>query len=116
MSKKTVESADIEERYPVIVDALLQVPGATLGSPAKKGFGNDSLEIGGKIVAMLVRNRLVPKLPRHRVDELAELRQSDRFDPGHGCLMKESVAAETASNADWLVLTTESLAFVRASR
>ena len=52
--QRTVESADIEERYPAIVDALLQVPGVTLGSPEKKGFGSDSLKIDGKIFAMLL--------------------------------------------------------------
>jgi hypothetical protein len=113
---KTKESADIEERYSLIVDALLHVPGVTHGSPTKKGFGKEALQIDGKIFAMLVRNRLVLKLPRQRVDELIALQQGDRFDPGNGRLMKEWVELESASNADWLVLTRESLAFVSSSR
>src|SRR2546421_197363 len=52
-------------------------------------FASDGLKVNNKIFAMLVRGSLVVKLPKARVDALVAARQGDRFDPGHGRLMKE---------------------------
>jgi hypothetical protein len=60
------------------------------------------LKVNGRIFAMLVRGRLVVKLPRARVDELVKARRGSRFDPRRdGRLMKE-----------WIVLKGESLPWV----
>ena len=62
---------------------------ADIGIAGKKGFGSSSLTIGGKMFVMLVRDRLVVKLPRQRVDGLIASGAGERFDPGHDRLVKE---------------------------
>ncbi len=62
---------------------------------------------------MLVKDRLVVKLDRRRVDALVAEGRGERFDPGNGRLMKEWLSvAEPASDDAWLDLATESEAFV----
>jgi hypothetical protein len=43
-------------------------------------FGSSGLKVGGKVFAMLVKDRLVVKLPEARVDELIGLGAAIRFD------------------------------------
>lgn len=105
-----------EECYATIVGALLGNADVTLGSPGKKGFGSSALQVGGKIFAMLVGGKLVVKLPRRRVDALIASGGGERFDPGHGRLMKEWVAVGLASDGGWLSLAREALEFVAAKR
>jgi hypothetical protein len=99
-----------EERYATLVETLLGEPEVTQEG---KGFGSSSLKIKGKIFAMLVGNKLVVKLPRQRVDALIAAGQGERFDPRKdGRLMKEWIVLETTSEAEWLALAKEGLAFV----
>ena len=107
------ESTSVQDRFASIVNELRDVPGVAFGSPGKKGFGRDALTIDGKIFAMCVKDRLVLKLTRQRVDELTASRQGERFDPGHGRQMKEWIGLSPTSSADWLALAKESLEFVR---
>jgi predicted HAD superfamily Cof-like phosphohydrolase len=74
-------------------------------------FASDGLKVDDKIFAMLVRGNLVAKLPRARVDALVAARQGERFDPGHGRLMKEWVVVAPGAG-DWLALAREARAFV----
>jgi hypothetical protein len=102
-----------EERYNELVEAFLDKPGVTQGG---RGFGATALKVGGSIFAMLnPRGEFVVKLPRRRVDELVASGDGDRFDPGHGRLMKEWLALRDTSPHDWLPLAQEALDFV-ASR
>jgi len=104
-----------EERFAMVVEALLSHPGVTPpadGPQAKKRFGESALRIHHKIFAMLVRGKLVVKLPRARVDALITAGDGERFDPGHGRLMKEWVAVEPTSEERWLDLSREALKFV----
>jgi len=55
------------------------------------------------------------KLPRARVDTLVAAKQGERFDPGHGRLMKEWVVVEPGAG-DWLALAKEARAFVGGNR
>ena len=71
-----------------------------------------SLKTNGKIFAMLVKDRLVVKLDRRRVDELVEAGVGQRFDPGHGRLQREWLDVESASDDVWLDLATEAETFV----
>ena len=108
-----------EDRFAAIVEALLGHPGVTYPSndpQAKKEFGSSTLKINGKIFAMLVKGRLVVKLPRQRVDALIASGDGERFDPGHGRLMKEWLTVSPSSDEDWLSLAREALEFVAPSR
>ena len=104
-----------EDRYAAIVDALTTSTGAQRGAdvdPSRKGFGSSGqLRLGGKIFAMLVRGRLVVKLPARRVDELVASGAGQHFDPGKGRLMREWLSLEPTSNLDWLALAQEALDF-----
>jgi len=98
---------------------MLAAGRATYGSDAgpQRAFGSTSLKTDGKIFAMLVKDRLVVKLDRRRVDELVATGQGERFDPGHSRLMMEWLSvAEPASDDAWLGLATESEAFVSKRR
>ncbi len=102
-----------EERWASLVEAMLAQGGATYGSEgAPRAFGSTSLKTNGKIFAMLVKDRLVVKLDRRRVDELVQAGQGQPFDPGHGRLQKEWLDVDSASDDVWLDLATESEAFV----
>jgi hypothetical protein len=73
------------------------------------------LSANGKIFAMLVRGKLVVKLPRQRVDELVAARAGTYFDPGHGRLMKQWIAIP-AGNTDWVELAREAHRFVKGGK
>jgi len=106
---------DGEGRFEALVAAMLDRPGTSHGSAdpgAQRAFGSTPLKTNGKIFAMLVRGRLVVKLDRRRVDALVASGAGVRFDPGHGRLMKEWLDLESDSDETWLVLATESEAFV----
>jgi len=108
-----------EDRWAALVDALLAEGGATYGSDAgpQRAFGSTSLKTDGKIFTMLVKDRLVVKLDRRRVDALVASGDGERFDPGHGRLMKEWLSvAEPASDATWLALAAEAEIFVAKRR
>ncbi|HET8630114.1 MAG TPA: hypothetical protein VFL91_22050 [Thermomicrobiales bacterium] len=101
------------ERYDRIVEALLGEPGVTQGTSGQRGFGASALAVEGKIFAMLASgDRFVVKLPRQRVDALVASGDGERFDPGHGRLMKEWLVVAPTAAADWLPLAREALAFV----
>jgi hypothetical protein len=107
----------VENRYAVVVSALAGTPGVTLGAQGKKGFGSSALQVDGRIFAMVSSaGRFVVKLPGLRVEALEAEGVGGRFDPGHGRLMKEWLAIDPASTADWLALAREALQFVRAGK
>lgn len=103
-----------EERYAALVEALVAEPDVALS--ARRGFGEGTLQVRGGIFAMLTRGRLVVKLPRARVDALVAAGEGQRFDPGHGRVMKEWLALDPASQLEWLPLAREARAFVAASK
>jgi len=112
---------DAEARYATIVDALVGSPNVTLGpsSGAKstRGFGSSALRINDKIFAMLSSSgEFVVKLPRQRVDALIASGDGERFDPGHGRLMKEWLAMGPTSEEEWLPLAKEAMEFVGSRR
>ena len=108
-----------ETQYATIIEALCadpQVEYATASPTAQKRFGADCLKTHNKIFAMLVKGRLVVKLPRgrprQRVDARIAAGIGERFDPGHGRLMKEWVTIVPLEDNAWLALAREALAFV----
>ncbi len=104
-----------EERFAAVVDALLVEPHVTVDPGGKKRFGSSTLQTGGKIFAMLVKGRLVVKLPRQRVDALVGAGGGERFVPGHGRAMKEWLAVDPARGEDWLALAREAREFVSSA-
>ena len=94
------------------MDGLIGSPGVT---PPRggSGFGRSALRWEGKIFAMLVRGRLVVKLPAARVDALAADGDGVPFDANKGTPMKEWFSLDPASGLPWLPLAQEALEFAR---
>ena len=106
-----------EERWAALVETMLAQGAATYGSDGPRpAFGSTSLKTNGKIFAMLVKDRLVVKLDRRRVEELVEAGKGRRFDPGHGRLQKEWLDVDSTSDDVWLKLAAEAEAFVARRR
>lgn len=104
---------DADERFDRVVDAVLGADGVT--PPAGgTGFGRSALRVRGSIFAMLVRGRLVVKLPAARVDDLVGSGAGVRFDANKGTPMREWFSADPAAELDWVALAREALAFVGA--
>ena len=100
-----------EERFEDLVDELQHCPGVTpprLG----RGFGSHALKVHGRIFAMLVRGRLVVKLPSTRVDELIADGHGVRFDANKGVPMKEWFSMDPEAQVEWSALAREAMAFV----
>ena|SRR5438034_11093824 len=102
-----------DERYEDLVDELVGAAGVT---PPRggSGFGRSALRFQGKIFAMLVRGRLVVKLPAGRVDALIEAGDGVRFDANKGTPMREWLSLDPDSGQDWLALAREALDFARS--
>ena len=105
--------SDQQERYAGIVAALINEPGVT--QSLKKGFAQYGLKVDDKLFASLIRrgDALILKMPKARVDWLADSGDGERLDIGHGKAMKEWVIVHADSAVDWLDLAREALVFVR---
>jgi hypothetical protein len=71
-------------------------PGVTIG-PAMR---NEGLKVDGKLYAMVVRGRLVVKLPAARAAELTEAGDAVPFEPRPGRLMREWVMVDPPASSD----------------
>ena len=102
-----------DERYEDLVDELVGTAGVT---PPRGGggFGRSALRYQGKIFAMLVRGRLVVKLPARRVDALVEAGDGIQFDANKGTPMREWLSLDPGSGQDWLALAGEALDYARS--
>ena len=102
-----------DARFAHIADAFATDRHVTRGE--RKGFGSGALKVNGKIFAMVSsRDQFVVKLPAKRVDELIAAGEAERFDPGHGKLMKEW--AVIIGKTDWLALAKEAHDFVKRGK
>lgn len=104
-----------EERFEVLVDELTAISGVTPPGPGG-GFGSHAVRIQNRIFAMLVRGRLVVKLPKARVDALVAAGDGVRFDANRGTPMKEWLSLDPDSGLAWLPLAHEALDFVGRPR
>lgn len=102
------------DRWEALVATILAEGSATYGneSGAQRAFGSTSLKTNGKIFAMLVKDRLVVKLPARRVAELVADGTGERFDPGHGRIQREWLSVRGDDPREWGALAEESEAFV----
>jgi hypothetical protein len=79
------------------------------------GFGsNPGLRVNRKIFAMLVRGRLVVKLPAERCTQLREDGEAIAFDAGNGRPTREWIAVSQAAVVRWPDYTAEALQFGRS--
>jgi hypothetical protein len=102
-----------DERYEDLVGEFVGIAGVT---PPRGGggFGRSALRFQGRIFAMLVRGRLVVKLPAGRVDVLVEDGDGVRFDANKRTPMREWLSLDPGSGQDWLALGREALDFARS--
>ena len=111
------EMAGVDEaaaRWEALVATMLAEGSATYGNQggAQRAFGSTSVKSDGKTFAMLVKDRLVVKLPTARVGELVREGVGEAFDPGHGRIQREWLSVTGADPDQWRLLATESEAFV----
>lgn len=117
--KKSAKPSAGKQR-PTEIDPLFAPIAAAFADDQDVGLGrmfssSSVLNVKGKIFAMLVRGKLVAKLPKERVDGLVADGDGEYFDPGHGRLMKEWVAMADARSR-WVELAREAHAFVSGGR
>ena len=111
-STKKPDPAEIDPSFVPVVTAFAD------DSQVKRDrmFSSSSvLTVNGKIFAMLVKARLVVKLPRERVDDIVSCGSGAYFDPGHGRLMKQWVSVG-AGTVPWVALAKEAYRFVKAAK
>jgi hypothetical protein len=104
-----------ESRYEDLIDGLLGTDGIT---PPRGGggFGRSAVRFQDKIFVMLVRGRLVLKLPAARVDDLIAAGDGVRFDANKGTPMREWFSLDPESGLPWLPLAREALDYARSVR
>ena len=109
-----VDADGAAARWQALVSDVLAEGIATFGNQdgPQRAFGATSLKTDGKIFAMLVKDRLVVKLPAGRVTALVDSGAGERFDPGHGRIQKEWLAVAGDDPARWRELATEAEAYV----
>ena len=104
-----------EQRYEDLVVEFMGEDGV-LPPQGGSGFGRSAVRFQKKIFVMLVRGRLVLKLPASRVDALIAAGEGVRFDANKGTPMKEWFSLDPESGLAWLPLAREALDFARSSR
>lgn len=105
----------VQDRYSDLVDELVGIPDVT-PPQGGGGFGRSAVRFRNKIFVMLVRGRLVMKLPAARVDALIEAGDGVRFDANKGTPMREWFSLDPDSSLAWLPLAHEALDFARTGR
>ena len=103
------EASPVPASFAPVVNAFARDRSVTRG---KMFSSSNVLSVNGKIFAMLVRGKLVVKLPKQRVDELVASRAGTYFDPGHGRLMKQWISISPGRGA-WVTLAKDAYDFVR---
>lgn len=111
---KEREIAEVDPAFIKVMNAFAADRQVTHGGG--KGFGSGSLKVRDKIFAMISsKGEFVVKLPNKRVNELVEGGKGERFDPGHGRLMKEWVVIGPGKS-DWIELAREARDFVKQGK
>jgi hypothetical protein len=105
---------DATAQWELLVADIVAGGTATYGNEGgpKRAFGATSLKTDGRIFAMLVKGRLVVKLPATRVTQLVEDRAGERFDPGKGRVQKEWLSVFDEDLGTWQTLASEAESYV----
>jgi TfoX/Sxy family transcriptional regulator of competence genes len=98
----------IDPRFAPVAAAFSKHRDVTAG----RMMSSYGLKVNGKIFAMFGRDKFVAKLPKSRVDALVDAGAGERFNPGHGRVMKEWIAIASHPES-WIALATEAYAFVK---
>ena len=104
---------EAEEQFADLVTVLVGEPGVTPPGEGR-GFGSDTLRVANKTFAMLVRDQLVLKLPKARVDDLVDGGAAQRLEM-RGRTMKEWATIEPGHEDGWEGWAREAMAFVADS-
>ena len=98
--------------YEAVAGELLAEPGVTRGS-GKKGFGSSASASGARS-SRCCRRRAgsSSNCPGIGSRALVAAGHGERFDPGHGRLMKEWLEVGSGSEESWPWLAREALEFV----
>jgi hypothetical protein len=107
----SLDDTSIVARFAILVAALADEPGVELAA-GRRGFGRGTLQVGGRIFAMISTGRLVLKLPKERVAELIATGAGAPFAAGRARPLVEWVAVLDADDATWRALAREAAAFV----
>ena len=100
---------DFLERFDLLAMRYLGDPNVTEGT----GFGSSrGLRVGGKIFAIFGKDTLTLKLPPTRVNELVDESVGERFDPGHGRVMRGWLTVPARRADAWDALTEEEFSYV----
>ena len=116
VAKKTKEQdgVEVDPRFVRVVEAFARE--RSISREHRKGFGSGALKVNGKIFAMMSsKGKFVVKLPKKQVDELVGDRKGERFDPGHGRVMKEWFAVGT-DEVNWVELARDAYQFVKQAK
>lgn len=93
--------------------AAVRVPSAT----AKTGFGSATLRVNGKIFAMLVRGRLVVKIPAEIAAQLKESNDGQPFMARKsGPQLREWLMIKPSSKIDWIEVASIAIAHADPAR
>jgi hypothetical protein len=109
--ESSADETSVEARFAKLVRALADEPGVEVGG-GRRGFGSGTLQVRGRIFAMVSHGRLVLKLPRQRVAGLIAAGAGGPFDSGKGKPLAEWLALGDADDATWRNLAREAADFV----
>jgi hypothetical protein len=109
----SADDASLEARFADLVRAFADDPDVEVGG--RRGFGSGTLQVRGRIFAMISHGRLVLKLPRNRVAELIASGAGGPFDADKGKPLAEWVVLGDADDATWHRVAREAAAFVRGA-
>ena len=109
---KKVKGLDATEIAPSFAPVVAAFAGNRKVIRRRMFSSENVLTVQGKIFAMFARGKFVAKLPRERVDEMVSAGKGERFNPGHGRLMKEWVALEGQEEC-WIALAHDAYEFVK---
>ena len=107
----SADEASIEARFANLARALADRPEVELAA-RRRGFGRGTLQVRGRIFAMISGGRLVLKLPRERVAALIATGAGSPFDAGKSRPMAEWLALGDSDDTGWRDLAREAAEFV----
>ncbi len=97
-----------QDTYTMVSNALMENPDVTQSQ--KRGFGS-GLRVSGKVFAMMVKGKLVVKLPPHLIDELLAKGEGEPYVSG-GRATRDWIVVESEDGDRWLTLAKEAMSFV----